>query len=250
MANTKIAFPTDEHFPFQDELARSVALQIVQDFDPDEMIAGSDGLDFYALSVFDHDPVRLKDGNLQHEIDQWKAGQREWISAAPRAKRHYIPGNHEFRFERQLWKIPFFELDVLKLSSVLGFPTVNIPGEPVYEVVYDGLVIRHGNVVRKGSAYSAKAELEVEKYSLSTMTGHTHRGGCHLATTRTGVVQAYECFCLCDLNPPYANGKRFDWQQGITLATVGDTGLSVDSILFHRRYGKVVARWKDKEYTS
>ena len=31
----KIAFPTDEHFPFQDDQAREVAMMIVQDFDPD-----------------------------------------------------------------------------------------------------------------------------------------------------------------------------------------------------------------------
>jgi hypothetical protein len=250
LSNIKIAFPTDEHYPFQDESARSVALQIVQDFSPDEMIVGSDGLDFYSLSVFDKDPNRIKDGNAQREIDAWKAGQREWISAAPKAKRRYIQGNHEFRFERQLWKMPYFyELDILKLSSVLGFPSINIPGEVEHEVVYDGLVIRHGNLVRKGSAYTARAELEAEKHSISTMTGHTPRGGSHYVSTRQGFMQAHECFCLCQLTPPYGEGKRFDWQQGITLATVGDT-LSVEGILFHRKYGKVVAQWRGKQYTS
>jgi hypothetical protein len=251
LTDLKIAFPTDEHYPFQDELARSVALQIVRDFNPDEMITGSDGLDFYALSVFDHDPSRMKDGNAQAEINQWKAGQREWISAAPTAKRHYVQGNHEFRFERTLWKMPFlYELDVLKLSSVLGFASLNIPGEPECEVVYDGLVIRHGNYVRKGSAYTARAEIESEKHSISTMTGHTHRGGTHYVTTRAGFMQAYECFCLCDLTPPYSRGQRFDWQQGICLATISNVGLTVESILFHRKFGKVVARWRDKEYSS
>ena len=57
---TRLVFPTDEHFPFQDEHARSVALQITADFQPEIRIAGSDGLDFYGLSKFDKDPHRMK----------------------------------------------------------------------------------------------------------------------------------------------------------------------------------------------
>ena len=38
----KVAFPTDEHYPYQDEYARDVALQIVADFSPDVLISGSD----------------------------------------------------------------------------------------------------------------------------------------------------------------------------------------------------------------
>ena len=55
----KIAFPTDEHFPFQDERARSIALEIVRDFNPDVLISGSDGVDFYALSKFSKNPKSM-----------------------------------------------------------------------------------------------------------------------------------------------------------------------------------------------
>ena len=67
----KIAFPTDEHFPFQNDRAREVALKIVQDFGPDVVPAGSDGLDFYKLSRFDRDPARMKAHSLQEEIQMW-----------------------------------------------------------------------------------------------------------------------------------------------------------------------------------
>src|SRR5687768_808440 len=96
----KIAFPTDEHFPFQNDKAREVALKIVQDFDPDEMPAGSDGLDFYKLSSFDRDPKRMSAYTLQEEIAMWQRAQLEWKSAAPRARRRYIMGNHEFRWDK------------------------------------------------------------------------------------------------------------------------------------------------------
>jgi len=79
---TKIAIPTDEHIPFQDDRARAVALKIVADYQPDIRIAGSDGVDFYMLSRFDKNPLRAAFG-LQGEIDMWKASQREWRDAAP-----------------------------------------------------------------------------------------------------------------------------------------------------------------------
>ena len=56
----KLAFVTDEHHPFQDDHARSVALKIVQDFDPDMVVCGSDGIDFYQVSHFDKNPERVK----------------------------------------------------------------------------------------------------------------------------------------------------------------------------------------------
>src|SRR5688572_15824467 len=101
----KVAFPTDEHFPFQDNHAREVALRIVQDFDPDILPAGSDALDFYKLSRFDRDPSRMKEQSLQDEIRMWQVAQLEWRSAAPRAKRQFIMGNHEARWEKMLWKL-------------------------------------------------------------------------------------------------------------------------------------------------
>src|SRR5688500_12741940 len=112
----KIAFPTDEHFPFQNDRAREVALKIVQDFNPDELPAGSDGLDFYKLSSFDRDPKRMT-FSLQAEIQMWQKAQLEWKSAAPNARRRYILGNHEFRWDKALWKLDaFYELSDLSLA--------------------------------------------------------------------------------------------------------------------------------------
>src|SRR5690349_10633703 len=112
----KIAFPTDEHFPFQDNKAREVALKIVRDFNPDILPAGSDGLDFYKLSRFDRDPQRMKQTTMQSEIMMWQKAQREWNDAAPNARRPYIPGNHEERWNKTIWKLdPFPELLDLSL---------------------------------------------------------------------------------------------------------------------------------------
>lgn len=242
-SETKGAFPTDEHFPFQDESARNVALQIVEAHDPDYLVTGSDGMDFYSLSTFDKNPDRIQ-WDLQSEINQWRAGQREWASAAPRAERVHIPGNHEDRLRRWLWRHPeFAKLDALKIESLLGLEELGLFPTSEDEVVFgDQLVVKHGATVRKYSGYSARAELDNERYIISTLTGHTHRGGVHYATTRRGVVSAHEGFCLCDLNPEYV--KDPDWQQGITLFTVSSDMINIEPVPFYRSGDKVHAIWR------
>ena len=108
------------------------------------------------------------------------------------------------------------------------------------------LIITHGSTVRKFSAYTARAEAEKIRYSMSVMTGHTHRGGRFFTTTRAGIIQAVECFCLCSLAPEYMCNP--DWQQGLVLAEVDEDMLSIEMIPFHQVGGKLVARWRGKEY--
>lgn len=267
----KIAFPTDEHFPFQDDQAREVAMMIIQDFAPDLLVVGSDGLDFYDISTYDKDPRRVK-VDLQKEIDLWKGGVREWTEAAPNAKKRYIPGNHEDRLRRYLWRHPeIANLEALRLDRLLDFAGLGIEwDEREYDnaeiVLFDRLSIRHGKYVRQGAGLSARAELEADRYSISCMTGHTHRGGTVHATTRDGLVMAQECFCLCRLDPAYL--ARPNWQQGIVLAEVDDNRLTIEPVVintFSARpspvvsgagnqttggRGRKVAYWRGEEYLA
>jgi hypothetical protein len=243
----KVAFPTDEHFPFQDDRARSVALQIVEDFKPTVIISGSDGMDFYGISKYDKNPVRVRETNLQEEIDMWGAGQREWISAAPNARNIFINGNHEDRFRRYMWKHPELSgLRALQFHNILELDKLGIEYASSEVVFHNKLVIKHGSRVSKHAAYTAKLELDDEKHSVSIMTGHVHRGGSHYVTTRSGVMQAHECFCLCDTDPEYVRNPN--WQQGIALATVSDDVLTVELIPFYNKRGQKTAFWRDKRY--
>jgi hypothetical protein len=252
---TKLAFVTDEHFPYQDEHARYVALQIVRDYQPDIRIAGSDGMDFYSISKFDKNPKRVTD-QLQEEIDSWSAGQREWISAAPEAHAFFIIGNHEDRLRKYLWKHPELSgLEVLQLPTLLNLASLGIYWEKNkgdranYELnLFDRLIVKHGDIIRTHSSYTARAELEREAYSISVLTGHSHRGGTHYMRTRQGIVLAQECFCLCDLEPEYI--AHPNWQQGLVLAEVTAKSLFVEPIPFYNVRGKVRAIWRGNEYRS
>lgn len=242
----RVIFPTDEHFPFQDDAARSVALQIGQDFNPDLRISGSDGVDFYRISKFDKNPDRFAMSTLQYEIDLWCEGQHEWLDATPNAMVRYIKGNHEDRLRKYIWSHPELSgLRALEIPNLLDFSALGI--EKIEdEIELPGLLITHGDIVRKHSAYTAKAALENNFHAVSMMTGHTHRGGAHYITTRNGVVQSHECFCLCSLEPEYM--QHPNWQQGIVLAEVTRTRLSIEPIPFFRHRGKVRAIWRGKEY--
>jgi len=246
----KFVFDTDEHHPYQDDRAIELAQRITNDFDPDILFVGSDGIDFYQLSHFNKNP--LKQYRLQQEINSWKKTQLAWIDAAPNAVRKYIKGNHEDRLRKYLWaNQEMFGLDALELPNLLDFMKLKIDFKSVtedfYEYVIDNVaVIKHGEYARKFSGYSAKAEIEAERNSISTFTGHSHRGGSHLARTRRGVVQAYECFCLCLLEPEYAHHP--DWQQGIMLGTITNGVISAEPVVFVEKLGRKTAIWRDKEY--
>lgn len=250
-AAVRVAFPTDEHYPFQDDYARALALKLVEDFKPDVMITGSDGMDFYSVSTFAKDPERVAANRLQAEIDAWQRGQMEWCTASPGAQRIFLIGNHEDRLRKYLWHqaSALSGLRALEISNLLNFSSLAIAPEPQTEIVIQGqLVIKHGSLVRKHSAATAKAEMESEFHQYSVMTGHTHRGGTYYATTRDGVKRADECFCLCRLDPEYVRNPN--WQQGIVFATVTAAGVDVESIPFTGGGRKRRAFWRGREWSN
>lgn len=247
---TKVAFPTDEHRPFQDDRAVALAQRIVSDFKPDILIRGSDGLDFYSVSYFQKSR-KVFAGQLADEINSWKQAEKAWGDTVDsKCRKYFLIGNHEDRLRKYiLSNAPMLEgIEALELQNLLDFQKFGIRLAYNNEVTVDGkLLVKHGNIVRKHSAYTARGELEKEMYGITMMTGHTHRGGTHYATTRQGVVAAYEGFCLCDLNPSYMNGA-VNWQQGILLATVHPAGVQVEQVPFFRKGQKLYAHWRDNEY--
>ncbi len=250
----RIANPTDQHHPFEDKKAINLAQQIVSDFDPHVISAGNDGLDCYGVSSFQKDKADFA-GGLQEEIEAWKVTQLGWVDAAPNAKHYFIMGNHEARLRKYLLKnaSALVDLDALKIQNLLEFDKFGIRmaknNEIVVTVGNNKLVVKHGDIVRKFSAYTAKAELEKEMYQVWGISGHTHRGGSHYATpSRRSFVAWFEGFCLCDMTPPYM--KNPNWQQGLVLATVTKDVIHVEPVPFFRIRDKVIARWRDKEYVS
>ena len=162
----------------------------MSDFQPDLLVVGSDGIDFCGISHFDRDPARVKAGGVQGELDVWMSNQREWADAAGEALRWFIPGNHEDRLRKYVWRHPeLFGLKALSLPKLLELDELGIGYDDSDELIIDdSLVIKHGSMVRSHSAMTARAELENERHAMSVITGHTHRGGSFYAMTRGGPV--------------------------------------------------------------
>lgn len=212
---------SDLHIPYHDPFAWQLTLNIVEEVKPTKVNLAGDLLDFYLLSTFDKDPKALEDGRLQENLDQWFQMMRDLQRAAPDECEHeFIPGNHEDRLRRYLMRNQeLYGLRALELPSLLRLGELGIKySEYEIEVIAGLLGIKHGSIVRKDSAMSAKAELERERYTMSLITGHTHRKGFHFVTTRLRTVKAVENGCLCRTNPEYVVGIP-NWQQGITKTT-------------------------------
>ena len=81
-------------------------------------------------------------------------------------------------------------------------------------VRYKKFMVLHGTVVRKHSAYSAKAHFE--NLGKSSFNNHTHRLGSYYKTDEGGTHVAVECGCMCTLSPKYIDGIP-NWQQGFAV---------------------------------
>lgn len=209
---------SDLHVPEHDPYAIELAAKIISIIKPDGLTIAGDGLDFRQLSSFDQDPDRAEE-RLQEELDEWLPVARMLVREMPKgAKKKYVPGNHEGdRLKRFLWRnAALSSLRVLQLAELMRLSDFDIEyHKDEYELLPDVLTIKHGSYVSPHSAFAAKRELENEKHSISTISGHTHRLGAHYVRTRRGVVAAWENGCLCRVDPDWT--KRPNWQQGMSL---------------------------------
>lgn len=247
----KIAFPTDIHAPYHDPRAISLATQIIRDYKPDILLNGGDACDFYSISSFDKDPNRMKLG-FQNEIDEFQEVQRQLIRACPTsAERYLLVGNHEDRLRRYLWKNPeLHTLDALKLDSILGLDSMAT--QVIEELRIGNTLFKHGDLIRKHSAYAAKGTLVNMGHQFNVIFGHTHRFGRHFKTRGDGsVVWGLEGGCLCDPDQAdYMQGVP-NWQQGLLLVNIVDEVAEPETILFHEHSKTILkAVWRGKEYRS
>lgn len=202
----------DVHIPFQDDHACKLALKFIRDQRPGYVHLLGDIGDFYAISRFDKDPLRRE--TLQEDIDAERSFLGEVRDAAGGGARIiYSEGNHETRLMKFLRsKAPeLASLRCLSLPDLLGLDELEIEWQGHLEPYKLGsLMYTHGSLVRKWSAYSARAHWE--KYGCCVMHGHTHRLGTFFHRAVSDTYGAWENGCLCRLDPEYTYTP--DWQQG------------------------------------
>lgn len=225
LGNHIIVTLCDWHVPYHDERALRVAFEFCRQVQPNTIIV-HEAHDFYSLSRFDKDPERkLK---LQEEIDIVEYYFACLRNICPDSKILLLEANHTTRLQKYLRSRAeeLTGLRCLQLEELLGLKKYGI--EYMESFIYRGtrdprghFLFKHGDIVRKHSAYTAKCELENE--GMSGMSGHTHRLGVHYSRKRGGFYTWIESGCLCELDPGYIKGTA-NWQHGLGIVTYKSTG--------------------------
>lgn len=246
----------DTHFPHHSQATLDIVQAICEDTNPDVLCHMGDLIDSADLSEkFKKNPARKE--TLQDEINMGRAHLAHMRQSAPDAKFILLEGNHEERMKRVLWNMegPARALSLLTdVQKVLTWPTLlKLDQLDVEFVQYDEqskrrflpkFLLKHGNVVRQQSAYTANAEHR--KYGMSGASGHTHRLAQFYHRDHNGNHLWLETGCTCDLNPEYTPDP--DWQNGCVVLTLHrETGaFQAESIYIHK--GNAIFR--QKEYNA
>ncbi len=211
----KVLFIPDIHCPFQDNRALEVLYSFMDWYKPDTIFIMGDVLDCYAISRFTKDP----NGELkfQEELDEATNILRKIRHKAKKAKIYLLRGNHELRVQKFLWTNAkaLSGLHALEVESLLGLHKLDIEYIREGSLRYHGLMIKHGNIVRKFSGYTAKGEFEDN--GCSGVSGHSHRLSIYRQTNSGGEYIWVEAGHLCNPKQEYLEGKVANWQQGWAL---------------------------------
>jgi hypothetical protein len=249
----------DVHYPEQDDKAVAILEGVTEEYQPNVLINVGDLLDSHALSDHDRNPHKSLKYALQDEVDMARTHLHRMAQLAPNARRILLEGNHEDRLRRMVWRAQEKERSAFMLNNVqeqLEWENILHLNEIGWEFYpYHGptqaqqeflpkFIVKHGNIVRKWSASTAKGEHE--KYGKSGASGHVHRGGMFFHRDHNGNHVWLETFCLCRLDPdwlPYP-----DWQQGFwVIAFDAETGaFGAEPVYVHN--GRAV--WRDEVYQA
>ena len=232
---------TGELTPFHDRGALSLAMQMAQIIQPDQVIWLGDVNDFSGLSdkfthhpefYFTVQPALIEAAYVIGQVDQCTGHSV------------IIEGNHDLRFKTQMINhlMDAYDLHsvdqldasaVLSVDNLLGLSRAGIEyktGYPNSEVwLNDNLRCEHGSVARGGSGGTTRAI--AEKESVSVIFGHIHKIEMTTKTVWTRSdhrnIMTYSPGCLCHIDGRVPGSQRgVQWQQGMVL-------VYYDEVSFH-----------------
>ena len=242
--------------PIHDEKALSVALQLIEDINPNQVVMVGDNLDFAEFGKYlTAAPFKQL---VQAAIDRATMLCAQIRSAAPNAKISWIAGNHEARMARyiQTNAEAAFGITKGKLSSelrdkwpVLSVPylcrmdeygVTYVPGYPEsYVALNENLMVIHGHKVTSNGSTTTKY---LNDAHVSVIYGHIHRTEyayrTRLSKNGPRTVMAASPGCLCRIDgavPSTKSGQdefgrpmlmgAENWQQGLAVVQYQPPGV-------------------------
>lgn len=212
---------SDVHIPYHDIPAINAALEHGYKRGIDCIFLNGDILDLYQLSDHEKDPRKV---SLKGELDAGRSFLAELRRLFPAVPIYYIPGNHENRMERFLYKNPqLLGNPEFKLDSLLRVAEHGVVWLEHSTAVYFGkLLVEHGDKLR-GSGGVNPARTLLLKFKRPAICGHFHR-----TSQANGVVyddstlMAWSTGCLCELSPQYMPVN--EWNHGGAIVEIYDGG--------------------------
>jgi len=224
---------SDDHAPHHDARAIALAAKVAQWHRPNLWIMAGDQIDFYSLSLHDRGQARMY--RLQDEIDTWRRQVYAPIAQAvgDRCRRVKLDGEHEERLRHHLrHHLDMSPRRTFSIDALLDLDSMGVAYTP-RRVTFGGLLeVSHGVVLRKRAGSAARRESERRHFRHSTVTGHTHRAGSFSARMGDRWIEARQNPCLCSLKPQHAAGEEADWRQGVTLFSIHQGRLALETVVF------------------
>jgi metallophosphoesterase superfamily enzyme len=242
--------------PIHDEKAISVALQLIEDINPNQIVMIGDNLDFAEFSKYlTAAPFKQL---VQAAVDRATMLCAQMRSAAPNAKISWIAGNHEARMARyiQTNAEAAFGITRGKLSTELRdkWPVMSVPylcrmdeydidyvsGYPEsYVALNENIMVIHGHKVTSNGSTTTKY---LNDAHISVIYGHVHRTEyayrTRLSKNGPRTVMAASPGCLCRIDGAVPSTKSGadefgrpmlmgaeNWQQGLAVVQYQPPGV-------------------------
>jgi UDP-2,3-diacylglucosamine pyrophosphatase LpxH len=163
----------DTHRPYHDSKAYNLMIKVAKDISLDEIVILGDYADIYALNAHGGKSPVLPT-TLIEEIEDVNDGLDELDLLFPKAKKVFIQGNHEYRFERyilnncpELFGITEFK-NLINIDKRTNWKFIHYGPNQAYSILGSKLTARHEPLASSAKATASKA-------LCSLIYGHIHR---------------------------------------------------------------------------
>lgn len=227
----------DSHGSLIDQKAARAFLADLKRLDPDEIVFLGDHVDAGGFWS-NHKPSAREDLEYSYAKDIEAANDflDDIQIRAPRAKMHYLEGNHEWHVERWAVQNLGHTLDTDMLVGALAphsLLRLKARGIQFYRHLekYQGLGVP--NTIKLGHCYfthGIKANKyatasHVETFGANVVHGHTHRAQEHKTKTiRSEVIGGWCPGTLAQLQPTYLHTAPSSWTHGYAVQFVSKSG--------------------------
>jgi len=167
----------DCQIPYHDEKAIAVATKFVEYKNPDILVQMGDFLDCKGLGKWvEGRPGETEGRRLSVECQQGHVILRDWRDVAPKSDRFILYGNHDFRLDDLLMKLPYLEGMIRDMREGLSLDEMDYKSVRCYP---DGEALRLGKLLVTHGHYTGvnAPRKHADEFGCSVAHGHNHTIG-------------------------------------------------------------------------